>query len=340
MNIKDLARKAGVSPSTVSRVINGSAFVSPEIKERVEQMIAETGYRPNSLAKDLLRKKTDTIGVMLPRIDLPTFASVFEGITDVLNQKGYNILLANTRDKQEDELKYFRLFYEKRVDGVIYFATGITENHVSMVRQMQMPLVIYGNSGEQLGCSAVRLQNYEASKAMVAHLIELGHRRIGCIAVPDHDVDISTHRKRGYMDALLEHGLDFDERLMSIGDFEYPFGETGAARLMTLLPETERPTAIFCITDRLAVAALGWLQRSGYRVPQDVSVACIDDPVLLSYTQPRLTTMSFEYHRAGEIAGNMIIDSINGVQNEPREVFMPYRFCARDSSGMVDPGKE
>ncbi|MFW5801022.1 MAG: LacI family DNA-binding transcriptional regulator [Spirochaeta sp.] len=332
--MKELAQLAGVSSSTISRVINNSAYVSPEIRQRVEKIIEETGFRPNSLAKDLLRNKTDTIGVLLPRIDLPTFASVFEGITDVLNQNGYNILLANTRDKQEDELKYFKLFYEKRVDGVIYFATGITENHVNMVRQMSMPLVVFGHSGEELGCSAVRLENHTAAREMVNYLISLGHRRIGCIAVPDHDVDISTHRKLGYIAALKENGIQFDERLMAIGDFEYPNGETGASRLMNLEPAEERPTAIFCITERLAIAAAGWLQRSGYRVPEDISVACIDDPVVLSYTQPTLTTMGFDYHKAGELAGQMIIDSINGTQMEPREVFIPCRFQQRNSTAV------
>ncbi|WP_018525138.1 LacI family DNA-binding transcriptional regulator [Alkalispirochaeta alkalica] len=338
MNIKELARRAGVSISTISRVINNSAYVSPEIRERVEAIIAETGYRPNSLAKDLLRNKTDTIGVLLPRIDLPTFAAMFEGVTDVLNQNGYNILLANTRDQHDDELKYFQLFYEKRVDGVIYFATGITEEHVRLVKQIRMPLVVLGHSGEAFSCSAVRLENFGAAKAMVQHLLELGHRRIGCIAVPDHDVDISTHRKQGYRSALEEAGIDFDERLVSIGDFEYPWGERGAAALMSLPDTADRPTAIFCITDRLAVAASGWLQRSGYRVPQDVSVACIDDPVLLSYTQPRVTTMSFDYHRAGATAGQMLINRINGTQAEPRETFMPFSFRLRDSTGPCPSG--
>ena len=336
MNIKDVAKLAGVSISTISRVINNSAYVSPDVRLRIEKVLAETGYRPNSLAKELLRKKTNTIGVMLPRIDLGTFAAIFDGITDVLNRNGYNMLLANTRDKEEDELRYLKLFHEKRVDGVLYFATGITDHHVAAVRKMGLPVVVVGQSGQALHCPAVRLDNYEAAKAMTSHLIGLGHRRIGCLAVPDHDINISTLRKEGYKAALRAGGLPVDEDLVVIGDFEYPSGELGARRLMEATGE--RPSAIYCITDRLAVAAAGWLQRNGYAVPGDVSVACVDDPPLLAFCHPRITTMGFDYHATGERAGQLIIDCIDGKDPPVADVVMPFTLRLRDSTRPLGNG--
>ncbi len=338
MNIKDVAKMAGVSISTISRVINKSAYVSPEIKEKIEKILAETGYRPNSLAKELLRNKTNTIGVMLPRIDLGTFAAMFEGIVTVLNANGYNVLLANTHDQLDEELRYLNFFHEKRVDGVLFFATGDNPRYVEAIAKLRMPTVVVGQSGVYLGCSSVRLDNFGAAKAMVNHLIALGHRRIGCLAVPDHDVNIGILRKEGYFAALAESGIAVDASLVVTGDFEYPSGERGARALVE--HPGGRPTAIYCITDRLAVSACGWLQRHGLGVPADVSVACIDDPELLSYCYPSITTMSFDYPLTGAHAGQMIIDCIDGLRPEASETVMPFTMQIRESTRALFIGQK
>ena len=330
MNIKDVAKMAGVSISTISRVINNSAYVSPEIKEKIEKILAETGYRPNSLAKELLRNKTNTIGVMLPRIDLGTFAAMFDGIVTVLNENGYNILLANTRDQLDEELRYLNLFHEKRVDGVLYFATGINLQHVEAISKFHKPVVIVGQSGSYLDCPSVRLDNFEAAKAMVNYLISLGHRRIGCLAVPDHDVNIGILRKEGYFAALNENNIGIDPSLLITGDFEYISGERGAKALME--HPGGPPTAIYCITDRLAIATCGWLLRRGVKVPEDVSVVCIDDPGLLSFCYPAITTMSFDYQTTGMRAGQMVIDCIDGKKPQPYEDVMPFTMQIRESA--------
>lgn len=330
MNIKDVAKMAGVSISTISRVINKSAYVSPEIKERIEKILAETGYRPNSLAKELLRNKTNTIGVMLPRIDLGTFAAMFEGIVSVLNANGYNVLLANTHDQVDEELRYLDFFHEKRVDGVLFFATGNNPRYVQAIAKLRMPVVVVGQSGAYLDCPSVRLDNQGAAKTMVNYLISLGHRRIACLAVPDHDVNIGIMRKEGYYAALKENGIAVDPELVITGDFEYPSGERGASLLMARADK--RPTAIYCITDRLAVAACGWLQRQGFNVPADVAVACIDDPELLAYSYPTITTMSFDYTTTGVHAGQMIIDRIDGKAPATSEIVMPFTMQVRAST--------
>ncbi len=333
MNIKDIARMAGVSISTISRVINKSAYVSPEITERIEKILAETGYRPNALAKELLRNKTNTIGVMLPRIDLGTFAAMFDGIVGTLNDRGYNILLANTRDQVGEELRYLKLFHEKRVDGVLYFATGMNPQHVQAISTFHKPVVVVGQSGAYLSCPSVRLDSFEASRAMVKYLISLGHRRIGCLAVPDYDVNVGIERKEGYFAALKESDIPLDSSLVMVGDFEFSSGERGTKALIEH-PEG-RPTAIYCITDRLAVASCAWLQRNGYRVPQDISVACVDDPALLSYCYPSITTMSFDYQLTGTRAAEMIIDCIEGQPPDPFEIVVPFVMKVRESTGQL-----
>ena len=323
---------AGVSIATISRVINNSAYVSPDVKAKIEQILEETGYRPNALAKELLRKKTNTIGVMLPRIDLGTFAAIFDGISEVLTKNGYNILLANTRDQKEEELRYLKLFHEKRVDGVLYFATGVDEEHVRSIAKLQIPVVIVGQAGAFLNCPSVRLDSFEGSRAMVDYLVSLGHRRIGCLSVPDHDINIGTLRKEGYCASLKENGIPFDPLLVITGDFEYISGELGTKALME--NPGQKPSAIFCITDRLAIAAAGWLLRNGYRVPEDVSVACIDDPAILSFCHPSITTMSYDYLMTGTLSGQMIIDCIDGKMPVQGDVVMPGALQVRESTSI------
>ena len=227
MNIKDVARLSGVSISTVSRVINRSAYVNPDIRRSVEKVLEETGYRPNALARGLLSHRTHTIGVMLPRIDLSTFAAMIDGIAQVLDDQGYGVMLANTRDDLAEELHYLELFNEKRIDGLLFFGTGENASYADAIAKLRAPVVLVGQSGAYLGCPSVRLDNFNAAKAMVNYLIGLGHRRIGCLAVPDHDVGIGIERKRGYLAALAENGIDFDPALLVVGSFEYASGENG-----------------------------------------------------------------------------------------------------------------
>jgi LacI family transcriptional regulator/LacI family sucrose operon transcriptional repressor len=354
VNIKDVAKMAGVSISTISRVINNSAFVSPDVKQRVEKILEETGYRPNALAKELQKNKTNTIGVILPRIDLGTFAVIFDGISAVLNANGYNILLANTRDRFEEELRYLDLMHEKRVDGILYFATGMCEEHKRAISKLRMPVVIVGQPGDAVNCPAIFLDSFGASRAMVQYLVSLGHRRIGCLAVPDHDYNVGTQRREGYLAALADNGIDADPSLIVTGDFEFESGARGAQLLMEgnaakgSGAPNGRPSAIFCITDRLAVAASGQLIRSGWKIPDDVSVACVDDPLLLRYCAPSVTTMSFDYTDMGIRAGNMIIDCIEKIsslrggqeagtrtvqQNGPPQIALPFTMKIRESTG-------
>ena len=334
MNIKDVARMSGVSISTVSRVINRSAFVSPEIRQTVEKILAETGYRPNALARGLLSNSTQTIGVMLPRIDLSTFAAMFDGIAQLLSDKGYGVMLANTRDDLAEELRYMDLFNEQRIDGMLFFGTGENAAYADALAKLRAPVMLVGQSGAYLGCPSVRLDNFGAARAMVNYLISLGHRRIACLAVPDHDVGIGIERKRGYLAALADNGIEFDPSMLVVGTFEYASGEEGAKTLMR--SPGGPPTAIFTITDRLAVAAAGWLLRNGFPVPGEVSVACIDDPELLSFCYPAITAMCFDYRQAGMRAASMLIESIEGgvagSASNPSEVVMPYALTVREST--------
>jgi DNA-binding LacI/PurR family transcriptional regulator len=333
MNIKDIAKMAGVSISTVSRVINGTAYVSPETKERVEEILKDTGYRPNSLAKELQQNKTNTIGVILPRIDLGTFANMFSGVMEVLTANNYNILLSNTGGLASEDIRYLNLLNEKRVDGILFFATGFIKEHQEVISKLRMPVAIVGQSGKFVNRQAIFLDSFAAAKAMVNYLISLGHTRIGCIAVDDYDENIGLQRKQGYIAALKEHNIPIDYDLIVIDDFEYDSGKRGAEALLS--NKAKIPTAIFCITDRLAVSASAAVLQAGYKIPDDISIACIDDPPLLSFTYPPLTTMSFDYLEMGRRASKMLIDGIDSGVEEKEQVAMPYTLEVRQSTGGI-----
>lgn len=309
MNIKDIAKLSGVSISTVSRVINNSARVRDEVKKRVERVIEETGYRPNSLAKELLNNKTNTIGVILPRIDLWNYSIIVKAISKHLSENGYNMILGNTNDNIDEELKYFKLFQEKRVDGVLYFATGITKEHIKLINKMPYPIIMVSQKNDKLKIPYIANQNYEAAKAITNFLIDNGHKKIAAITVPDYDKEIGKRRKEGYLDSLKENGIKIEENYIYVGDFEYNSGYYGAKHILE--NSKEKPTAIFAITDKLAIGAINYLAENGYKIPDDISVVGIDNLQISKFCNPSLTTVGFDYYEVGTKASKNLMKLID-----------------------------
>lgn len=333
MTIKDIAKLAGVSISTVSRVINNSAKVKKEVRERIESIIEETGYRPNSLARELLKNKTNTIGVILPRIDLEIFAGAVEGITKQLNEAGYHILLANTREKTEEELEYFKVFQEKRVDGVLWFATGITEEHKKILDKVNYPLVLVGQESKLLDYPCVIYDNYNAARMAVDYLIKLGHRKIGFVGVPEFDEAIGKKRKEGYLNAMQEANLEINENWLSEGTFEYTSGNEAVKKI--LKDKENLPTAIFAATDRLAVGVMHYLLGAGYKIPEDISVIGIDNLRVSRIYTPELSTISYDYFTSGIYAANLILDRVEKRKSSMRKVVMDYTLEIRSSTKKI-----
>lgn len=324
---------AGVSISTVSRVINNTSYVSDEVRKRVEKVLEETGYQPNSLARELQTNRTNTVGVILPRIDLSYFAAIYDGLSEILRENGINTLLANTRDLFDEEIRSLKIMHEKRVDGIFYFATAITEEHKKLISKLRMPVMIIGQTGDFLKRPAIYLDSFGGAKAMVSYLISLGHRRIACIAVSDHDKNMGTMRRLGYLAALEEHNIKYDPNLMFQGDFEYKSGARAVDAILAM--QEEKPTAIFCVTDRLAIATVGALGQNGIQIPKDISVACLDDPVLMKHISPSITTMSYDYILMGKIAGEKLIEYIKNKNTSFEQIVMPYTLEERASTGLI-----
>ena len=328
MTIKEIARLAEVSTSTVSRVLNDSGYVKQEVRERVEKIIDDTGYLPSDTAKDLKKKNTKLIGVIIPKLSSRTIGLVAEGITKVLDENGYSSILANTGLDFKKEIEFIKIFKQKRVDGIIFVATNIAEEHVKLLKKMKIPTVFIGQDSSSHDFSCIIHNDYGATVEMTNYLVKNGHRKIGFIGVDEIDRAVGYQRRRGYEDALKEYGIDADRNLISIGNFEISSVDASMRKLMK-----EKPTAILAVTDNLAVGAINYLLKNGYRVPEDVSVVGEGDSGIAEIYNPGLTTIKYQYLESGEESARVLMRILKTDKSE--KIVMNYRLVERESASKI-----
>lgn len=334
--IRDVAEKAGVSTTTVSHVINESRFVSDAAIRRVQRAMKELNYQPNAVARSLRRKDTHTLGLVLPDISNPFFAEVARGIETYAFQQGYTVIFGSSDDDIKKEHAYLRVLIEKQVDGIIYVAAGESAQNIQPLLGRHLPLVVVDRDFKKMVADYVVADNRRGGYLATSHLIELGHRVIACIAGPSA-VTPSAERVTGYRDALDEHSLPFDSRLIRRGDFGAASGFE-ATRYFLSRRGPHRPTAIFACNDMMALGALGALYQAGQRVPDDVAVIGFDDIVLASYTAPPLTTIQQPKYEMGELAAKILIDRIQSDEaHEPQRHLLPTKLIVRASTVREQP---
>ena len=316
-NIQDVALRANVSIATVSRVVNKSDHkVNPATREKVLEAIRELDYRPNALAKGLLMKKTMTIGIIIPDISNPYYAEIVRGIQDMADKAGYAVMLQNTDRKQERIVRHIYLLREKSVDGVIFCGGTISGYEtLSILKELKEHVVVVGRHAVDF--PAVMVDNMGGATQAVQHLIELGHRRIGCIAGPDGSTT-AEDRLTGYRNALAQNGLSFDEGLVRRGTWN---PESGYLLAGELLKESERPTAIFSANDQMAFGIIKAAREVGLAVPKDLAVVGFDNVPTGSYVDPPLTTVEIPMYDIGAAAMKMLIDLLSGEKFEKLRLF-------------------
>lgn len=331
MNIKEVARRAGVSIATVSRVINNTAAVSPALRKRVEDIIDETGYRPNALAKELQSNKTNTIGVLISVevLDLTSLGSTINAITDVLKKKGYNLMLANSRFDQKEELDYFKVFQEKRVDGILYFAVSFTEDHYNMLKKYPIPIVMIGQENDRLNLPCILQDNYNAAMEATEYLIKMGHVDIGYIGLPEYDAAAGQERRKGFKAAMKSHNLEINPDFLDEGDFSIESGYNSMKRILNR--SNKRPTAIFAATDFMALGAIHYLSELGLTVPDDISIIGFDDVDVAAFLNPPLTTIHSDNHTVGRQAAELLLQIIENQEIQSRRFVAGYELMVRKS---------
>lgn len=306
VTLEEIARAAGVSPSTVSRILNGTARVLPAKQQAVEEAIARFNYRPNVLARSLASGKTDTIGVLTQTVSSPFYAEWLRGIEDGLYEPGFTPLFVSSRWNVKDEMSRMEQFIARRVDGIILLHAQIDESSL-IEYSRHAPLLVLGRSVQNSATLAsLPIDNLQGARDATRHLIAEGHRRIAFITGPANHED-AIERLDGYRMALDESGIGFDAELVEPGDYLETGGVTAMERLFargTLF------SAVFCANDQTAYGARLAIFRRGLSVPGDLSLVGFDDLPTSSYMTPPLTTVRQPTYEIGRLAAQAIVQMI------------------------------
>ncbi len=346
VTIDEVARHAGLSVATVSRVMHDSPRVSAEARRRVHEAVETLGYMPNALARGLVMRSTGTIGILVNSIADPFWAEVVRGCEDRAQERGCAVLIASSYEDAAREQRAVDLFRQKRVDGIIVGASSGGPTALSRHGAYRLPVVFVNNEHvtpeEQSSASGgaydvaaaaatdtylVAGDDVHGARLATAHLLALGHRR--CAYVGAQGRASSLRRLRGYRLALAAAGLAFDESLVVAPGEGAINGELAAFRLLARRPA---PTALFCYDDMTAVGALRAVRALNLWVPQDVAVVGFDDIPLAAYLDPPLTTVRQPMYEMGRQAMTMLLDLLAG-ETPPRVVSMPGELVIRSSSG-------
>jgi len=324
--IKEVAKMAEVSSATVSRFLNNSGYVGEEARKRILKVIEETGYVPSENAKSLRTKQTKVIGVILPKISTETSSRLVRGLDEVLAKEGYQILLANSGLSAEKEIEHLRLLKSRDVDGIILSATTNGAVLKAEIQRLDIPVVVVGQEVDDT--PNVIFDEYQAAKDMVTHLIDHGHERIGFIGVSEEDPAVGVLRKKGYLQAMQERNLPIEESWIEKGIFDV---ESGAVAMERMMGAAIPPTAVFAVTDRLAIGAMNYVKSIGLRIPEDIAFAGIGASELSRYITPSLTTMDYQNKESGRVAAGLILEAIKSGGNSPEKRLINVRLLQGDS---------
>ena len=313
-SIREVAKRAGVSPATVSRVINGTARVDEEKRERVEKAIEETGFRPNELARALYRKSSKIIGVIVPDIENPFFSELAKAIEKEAYEQEYRILLCNSDDQKEKELANLQMLAQLQADGVILMTN--TGEKSQSYEAVSMPIVFVDRRLDEMGqISVIEADHYAGGKLAAEHLIACGCRKITCIRGPQ---ELSSGKKRyeGYREVCRQYSMK--ERFVD-STYKYEDGAKAAEEVLRRYPDTD---GIIACNDMTAVSVYKVLQKRGYRVPDDIQIIGFDGVKFGRFLTPELTTVAQPIKEMGKCAVQMILGTVKELPRD-REMKFP-----------------
>ena len=325
--IKDVAKKAGVSISTVSRVINDSKPVTNEVKQRVLDVIKETGYVPNPLARSLVTKKSQLIGVIVPEVTDTFAAEVLNGIEEISKMYDYDILLANTYSEKDLEVKNINLLRAKQVEVIVMISCDIDKDVVCLLDDSGIPAVYISKTTRDFDIYNVSINNNSAVKDMTNFLLDRGHKKIVLLNTT-FQTNLADERLTGYRDAIVGRGLKVNEGFIkSCG----PTFDDGYMAVKEMLESKVDVDAIFATSDEVAIGAINACFDLGYKVPEDISVVGFYDIEFSKMCRPKLTTVKQPLYDMGAVAIRMIIKMVKGIEIDEKKVELPYTISDRDS---------
>jgi len=333
VTIKDVARAAGVSPSTVSRVISNHPRISKATADKVRAIMNELGYHPNLAAKSLVSKTTFTLAVFLPRPAEELFLNLFfaefiRGIVTRASKSNYDILMTSANSEQEEITALSRLLGSKRVDGIILLTSRRNDPVVHYLNKRQFPFILIGRSAEYPNILSVDNDNEQASYDATMHLIKQGHTRIGFISGPSHLI-LSHDRMKGYTRAMKEAGLEIRQDWIIEGEF---IQESGYRAMSILMSLSQRPSALVVVDDVVAFGIVRGLNELGYSVPKDMSLISFNNTALTELSSPPISSVDISIYQLGYLAAQNLIHHVQGsYMGEPRTI-VPHRLILRDST--------
>ncbi|MBW7453422.1 LacI family DNA-binding transcriptional regulator [Paenibacillus sepulcri] len=327
--IKDVARQAGVSVTTVSRVLNGERYVKDDLKERVQRAIAELGYTPSHIARSLVLKKTNLIGVIVPDITSSFYSTILSTIEKTASLNDYNLMLCNIIEDNDKELKYLQVFKQMRVDGIIIMHEKLSDEIRELIMSLDIPLLFSSVKPADQPFVSVIIDDYAASYDATRYLIGLGHKRIGFLGGDMSDVTSGQNRYIGYTDALAESGIPVAIDYIRFGDYKT---QSGYNLMKEILNCDTRPTAVFAVSDDMAVGAMNCIHDHGLKVPEDLSVIGFDGSQLTEQVRPQLSSMEQPILEMGKVTIEKLLDMISGNEGAPvNDVILKHKLVVRDS---------
>ncbi|MBR0277503.1 MAG: LacI family DNA-binding transcriptional regulator [Clostridia bacterium] len=326
MNISEFAEKAGVSKSAVSRYFN-DGYLSDEKRRKIEDAIAVTGYAPSISARNVKTRITKQVGVIIPKLSGESSARVAEGIAEILNAEGYQILLANTANDHNKEIHFLDLFQKNRVDGVILLATVFTDLHRRMLGKMRVPVIIVGQNIK--GYSCVCHDDEGAAYALTKLMLEKGAKSPAFIGANMNDIAAGKNRKSGFLRAVSEAGITVNNSFFETAKFSI---DSGYERASHLFSQKDRPDCIFCATDSIAAGVMLYCREKGINIPEDILIASIGDTRMGELAYAPLTSAHFHYKTSGISAANMLLTEIKSSNKTPRTLQLDFEIIERKST--------
>lgn len=324
--IKEVAQKAGVSVATVSRVINHSNTVSLKTRHRVEEAIRELNYEPSVLGRNLRNSESKLILVLLPSISNPFYSEIINGIEDTVITKGYHLILCETDSKPEREAIYFNMLRNRLADGIILMDPTVNREALYEVAR-NFPIVQCSEFDEEENIPYVTINNEQAAYEATKYLINTGRTKIAFIN-SDERYLYARQRRLGFERALKEYGIELNEDwIYHTGNIDFEYGQQA---MRYLLKQEEKPTAVFAVSDVLAIGALKEINLNGLKVPQDIAIIGFDKIGFSNMTYPTLTTVAQPMYQMGCISAEMIINKIKG--NKVNSIILDHELIIRSSS--------
>lgn len=335
VTIADVAKRAGVSQTTVSHALSGKRPVAPQTQARIAQVIKDLNFRPSALARSLRVQYTQTIALVIPDITNPFYPTIARGLQDILIQSGYYVFICNTESAIDQEITFLTEAISRHVDGIVLASHYDRTNALQEFLDEKIPLISLESSINLPNVDIVSSDDYQGARHAIEYLLQKGHRRIGMIGSSQHHPTYEI-RKAGYRDALLVAGIPYDENIVVQKDFTRSGGLEATQYLLDQFKHTlreNRPTALFCANDMVAIGAMDAIRKGGLSIPDDIAIVGYDDIEAAALIHPALTTVLNPAYKIGQTIGQLLLERIRGTYHGPsRHITIPYQFIQRESA--------